>query len=934
MSKKDLTTLAKEWLKFLRMDQLDDSSESPFPDLPPVAKAIAWLILGHHRLPAKRSGNLRPVHILNPWKSLRADWGYSRDCDKKSAIEKTWKIKPGDLPCFSSLWAARAGKMAAPLLNKASILSTNWLDNTYVMHVGRMGLMLADHVYSSRKTSQGREEGYEAYQPYANTAPAFDPATGEKKRALCQKLDEHLIGVERLFSNILWRLGRLRGSLPVIGALAGKRFRKRADNPRFRWQDKAYELAESIAERSSTTGFFGVNMASTGCGKTIANGKICFALSGRLGARFTIALGLRTLTFQTGDVYGEQMKLGQDELAVLAGDRASRELHERSKEAEKNSPESGEEDGAESSETFFSGAVQYEGALDGPINEWFGKNPGAAALVCAPALVCTIDHLVPATEGVRGGRQIAPMMRLMTSDLVLDEPDDFDVDDLHALSRLVHWAGMLGSRAIISSATLTPAFARGLFAAYKAGRAQYNANMGYEPDQPVICGWFDEFSCGAIEASSEDEFAVAHLDFAAKRLKKLARLETRRVPAIVKLDEAPENEEECLDYIAGKIKAAIEDSHSAHHTTDKITGKRISFGLVRMANIEQLVKTVRRLVSLGANSGTHWHICCYHSQYPMLARSALERKLDKLLNRKCSDEEFFARPVVQNILSGSRANDHIVIVLATPVAEVGRDHDYDWAIAEPSSMRSIIQLAGRVRRHREGRVEKPNIQLLDTNWRALKNAGTGGFSAAYKHPGFENSTFRLANHNLSTLLTEEQLTRLDSGARIVERKPLATSMLNENTLEAANLADLEHAVLTNLMLENETNLGKNIRIWQKDHATMTGEIQKQTRFRSQTQEETYFFDVDDNGDELTFSRIEDDGDITRQEALIVRTQIEKGLNISWLDETDYLTELRDMADKKDMTLCECAKLFGKARLRSDNVSKWYYHPRLGFYSKE
>lgn len=32
----------------------------------------------------------------------------------------------------------------------------------------------------------------------------------------------------------------------------------------------------------------------------------------------------------------------------------------------------------------------------------------------------------------------------------------------------------------------------------------------------------------------------------------------------------------------------------------------------------------------------------------------------------------------------------------------GRDHDYDWAIVEPSSMRSIIQLAGRIRRHRPG----------------------------------------------------------------------------------------------------------------------------------------------------------------------------------------------------------------------------------------
>ena len=84
-------------------------------------------------------------------------------------------------------------------------------------------------------------------------------------------------------------------------------------------------------------------------------------------------------------------------------------------------------------------------------------NDPVRALLSAPLLVCTIDHLTPATESQRGGRQIAPMLRLMSGDLVLDEPDDFDIDDLPALTRLVHWAGLLGSRVLLSSATLPPA---------------------------------------------------------------------------------------------------------------------------------------------------------------------------------------------------------------------------------------------------------------------------------------------------------------------------------------------------------------------------------------------------------------------------------------------------------------------------------------------
>ncbi len=55
---------------------------------------------------------------------------------------------------------------------------------------------------------------------------------------------------------------------------------------------------------------------------------------------------------------------------------------------------------------------------------------------------------------MRGGKQLPAMLRLLTCDLVLDEPDDFDIADLHAVCRLMNWAGMLGTRVLLSSATL------------------------------------------------------------------------------------------------------------------------------------------------------------------------------------------------------------------------------------------------------------------------------------------------------------------------------------------------------------------------------------------------------------------------------------------------------------------------------------------------
>ncbi len=241
-----------------------------------------------------------------------------------------------------------------------------------------------------------------------------------------------------------------------------KGFRQRSKDQRFRWQDRAFDLARSIRERAASQGFFGVNMASTGCGKTLANGRILYALSNpRQGARFNIALGLRSLTLQTGDAYRERLGLGAEDMAVMVGGGAIRELHQHQREQQKKHavPDKAvtsplEQAGKESAVELLpeQDYVHFEGSLeDGALSRWLEKNSGAHKLVQAPIVVCTIDHLAPATEGTRGGRQIASMLRLLTSDLVLDEPDDFGVEDLPAVTRLVHWAGLLGSRVLCAT---------------------------------------------------------------------------------------------------------------------------------------------------------------------------------------------------------------------------------------------------------------------------------------------------------------------------------------------------------------------------------------------------------------------------------------------------------------------------------------------------
>lgn len=931
-----IPALAKSWLSALYKDADDglpdsdgkngiSSSRRPgaFAGLPPLARVIAWLLLSHHRLPVKKRGETADNIIRKPLKSIVAGWGYARACDKKS-LRETWTIREKDLPCFSRPWRERAARIARKMLARPDALETDWFDNVYALHVSRMGLMLADHIYSSLTAPEKRLRGDDSYDLYANS--------DRRTRTLNQKLDEHLIGVERLSSTILWRLGRLRATLPEVGALSSRRFRKRSEDARFRWQDKAFDLAASLAKRGAEQGFFGINLASTGCGKTLANGRICHALAGDGGLRFTVALGLRALTLQTGSVYRSRLQLGADELAVLAGDQPARELHGFNWDDPEDSEDPAEEGGSESRWALPQADVQYTGALDGPLAQWLSAAPGVAALVSAPVLACTIDRLVPATEGIRGGRQIAPMLRLMTSDLVLDEPDDFDAADLHALSRLVYWAGMLGSRVILSSATITPSLARGLFIAYKEGREQFRRNRGAARPMPVVCAWFDEFGCDAEDIAENDSFAERHDAFVQARLRRLARQELRRKPIILPVDGCPKEREARLDFWADRIRTAVTRLHAAHHTTDPRTGKRISFGVVRMANIDPLVQTAQRLLRIGPEQGAHWHLCCYHSRYPMLMRSALESDLDRLLTRKAPDTDFLAQPCVQRLLNRSSAQDHVVIVMATSVAEVGRDHDYDWAVVEPSSMRSLIQLAGRIRRHREGAPAQANMYLLGGNLRALE-ARDGEVVPAYCCPGFECRAFMLEKHDLASLLTREQLDRLDAGSRVAERRPLElrASGYGGQCMLAGNLADLEHAVLREVMLGSEECRLPCVNLWWTGHTSLSGEAQRKSRFRKQEPSDDYVWLPDEDGECCALYRLEQGREPTTQQGLCSRMEISLHERVSFLEDRDYISRLRFLAEEKGLSPRACALRFGRVELPEYGLDRgWMYHSRLGF----
>lgn len=211
----------------LLRDGLDDDAKArmPFATLPPLAQAISWLILTHHRMPSmpvKRADGGSDADIEEPrriWRRFGArmkdlnrrdlaellrkidpDWNEPREVVGITSVKTYWQF-PFGLPIATASWRKQAARYARKLLESPRATSTNVpLDDPFVMHVSRLCLMLADHHYSSIG-DEARRRAYlnPGYPLYANTRRDRSDDTsspGNPERILNQTLDEHLLGVQ------------------------------------------------------------------------------------------------------------------------------------------------------------------------------------------------------------------------------------------------------------------------------------------------------------------------------------------------------------------------------------------------------------------------------------------------------------------------------------------------------------------------------------------------------------------------------------------------------------------------------------------------------------------------------------------------------------------------------------------------------------------
>ena len=318
------------WLNRMSNDSVAGSKPQRLDNLPKLAQLIAWLIVTHHRLPTygleyfKTEVRTQQQQSKRSWgedfimKEFYADLAPFEQWVKNANAGNSqdfWHLK--ETIMASKSWQKKIKRWARKARDHAplQVLAKQTISDPLLMHLSRLCLMLADHNYSSLpKEHKARVQGDTEFigKLAANTDKNRDPK---------QALDEHLIGVADFASRIALLIPNLNTRLTGLPD-KHRPFLAQTRAEGYLWQNKSFLLAKKLQPQAQQQGFFGVNMASTGRGKTLANARIMYALGNKdSGARFTIALGLRVLTLQTGRALRAKLDLDDEQLAsfVVSG---------------------------------------------------------------------------------------------------------------------------------------------------------------------------------------------------------------------------------------------------------------------------------------------------------------------------------------------------------------------------------------------------------------------------------------------------------------------------------------------------------------------------------------------------------------------------------------------------------------------------------------
>ena len=693
-----------------------------------LSHLVGMLILTHHRLPDGGSDHMTAIAC--------------RHVNKDALLCKADLRIANGKPFWHELWWMRRLRREASHLVPGKHISSADI-------ALRAALMLADHVGSALSERSERTPDH-----LANTMSAKPGSNG---RVAADSLTRH---VQRVYANAHGTfdlLHRYRDRFPALLAdqiPSGIVLPSPSTDPRFCWQEVAATAARTLCN-TRTGGFFACVLSGTGTGKTrgaptiLANAAMGDKLPERRQFRMSLCLGLRSLATQSAKEYVEDLGFRNDDISVLIGqppiqfpqetvekrtdyDGAASliELPEwlRVERANGSIPKEGSE-----RETDWLRGLSFDTGYSMPaycdiVLEKVGKRKtDATRLLAAPVMIGTIDHLMGVAQTVNT-RFLIPSIRVLTSDLILDEIDQYNGEDISAICRLVFQAGAAGRRVIIMSATLAPDIAETLYKAYTKGWEEFAKFQGTSPHVHLLCTGDSSKSC-----LTNKDGRNLHEILSGCRGAILRELKAATPLRRGEICQPCETWDELVD----QIDVSCSRLHDMNAV--QINGFQVSCGLVRMTRITHTAAMATRLPSgkLADRKSSRLRVkLCLHSQFPNLQRAWIEDQLKRALTRKgtrpdeglaslCRSADLFFR--AQEI----GANDIEIVVITSPVIETGNDLDFDYAVVDPISIRSIIQSAGRVCRHRAvARKRSANILILGRSPVAIQ-------SGALKFPGIE-----------------------------------------------------------------------------------------------------------------------------------------------------------------------------------------------------
>lgn len=719
---------------------------------------VRYAVVTHHKLPAEASQGLR---------SISTDVFFRNTYQPGSALAPV-------VPIPESLERRLRSRLAR-------VLKTDFPNETLYFKAQaiwvRAALILADHLVSAQNIAGTSSS--KAAKAYANTVRGPDGTI-----QMNQPLDWHLETVAHTATKLMEELANL--DLPALSPAARESLAQEAQG-RFEWQNSAARALSTLAPLAADQAEEPVlvfSVADTGSGKTRMNARALEALAGPRPLRISAMFNLRTLTLQTADAYSAQLGLYKDELALVIGDRATRVLHEEGKARVQAQVDNRADDNPEELEIDVLSSAQTTADLPTWLEHFVQGKPKLQTILASPLLVSTADYLVKAGEPNRQGHHALGLVRLISSDLIIDEIDSYDPTSMVAILRLVQLSAFFGKNVIVSSATLSKPVARSVMRCFKSGVEMRSAQ--HQKAVRAHYAIIDNREAPVLAPlGNEEAFTAAYESFVLSKAQ--SDSSKVRVPELVPIDISRG--------IAG-LHAAVADAartmHERHCFTDPHTGKSLSVGVIRMANIRQAIPLARYL----AEALPQARVACYHSQLMGIQRWHLEQRLDKLLTRKDADgsgpnKAILNDPEIRDVLAAHPYPDLPIIVVATPVEEVGRDHDFDWALIEPSSCSSIVQMAGRVQRHRLIQPSAPNIGILQHNCKAVQ-----GKPRVFERPGLESAKVPYGSSDMAGLLDWSKLSCISAALRFATSDHRLSALDDESTEK--QLADpVQRLVSTN-----------------------------------------------------------------------------------------------------------------------------------------